>query len=154
MKQALDRFRDQVGYVLLTVTRVEPVRRATVIRVWSSHPVVYPLNDVKPIDSSAWMSVVEQRRPVVCNQPAELQAFFPADAPALLSLGCGAGINVPVFEANVLLGSVNAFHQAGWFTPERVACAQRLAAAFFRNAPPDWRRTLAMRVHLFRGLLT
>jgi hypothetical protein len=83
-----------------------------------------------------------------------LEAFFPADAAALQSLGCGAGINVPVFEADVLLGSVNAFHQAGWFTPKRVASAQRLAADFFRNDPPDWRRTLAMPVHLIRGLLT
>jgi hypothetical protein len=132
---ALDHFREQVGFVLLTVTRVEPVRRTTVIRVWSSHPVLYPVNDIKPIDPGAWMSVVEQRRPVVCNQPAELEAFFPADAAALQSLGCGAGINLPVFEADVLLGSVNAFHQAGWFTPERVASAQRLACDFFRNAP-------------------
>lgn len=135
MKQALDRFREQVGYVLLTVTRVEPVRRATVIRVWSSHAVLYPVNDVKPIDSSTWLSVVEQRRPVVCNQPADLQTYFPADSAALQSLGCGAGINVPVFEADVLLGSVNAFHQAGWFTPARVARAQTLAVDFFWNAP-------------------
>jgi hypothetical protein len=133
MKQALDRFRDEVGYVLLTVTRVEPLRRATVIRVLSSHPAIYPPGDTKPIDSGDWMSIVEQRLPVVCEQAADVQAFFPADAPALLSLGCGAGINVPVFEADALLGSVNAFHQAGWYTPERVARARQLAADFFRD---------------------
>lgn len=134
MKPAVERFGDEVGYVLLTVTHVEPVRRATVIRVWSSHPAVYPLNEVKDIDSSDWLSIVEQRLPVVCQQPADLQAFFPADAQALLALGCGAGINVPVFEADVLLGSVNAFHRAGWYTPGRVARARQLAAEFFRDA--------------------
>jgi hypothetical protein len=133
VKQAIDRFRDEVGYVLLTVTRVEPLRRATVVRVWSSHPALYPLNDTKPIDAGDWMSIVEQRLPVVCDQPADLQAFFPADAQALLSLGCGAGINVPAFEADVLLGCVNAFHEAGWFTPQRVVRARQLAADFFRN---------------------
>jgi Hydantoinase/oxoprolinase len=133
LNEAADEFRERVGCVLLTVTRVEPVRRETVVRVWSSHPALYPVNATKPMDSDAWMSAIEQRRPVVCNQPAELDHFFPADADLLRGLGCGAGINVPVFEAEVLLGSVNAFHRAGWFTPERVACASDLAAAFFRN---------------------
>lgn len=133
--QAVDAFRAQVGCVLLTVTRVEPVHRSTVVRVWSSHPDVYPLQVSKPMDAGAWTAVVAQRRPVVCNQPAELQDFVPADAELLQSLGCGAGINVPVFTAGTLLGSVNAFHQAGWFTPERVARAERLAADFFRNLP-------------------
>jgi Hydantoinase/oxoprolinase/GAF domain len=133
LNEAADEFRERVGCMLLTVTRVEPVRRATVIRVWSSHPTLYPVNATKPMDSDAWMSVVEQRRPVVCNEPTELDHFFPVDAELLRGLGCGSGINVPVFEANRLLGSINAFHQAGWFTPERVACAQRLAADFFRD---------------------
>jgi GAF domain len=135
MKQTVAEFRDRVGYVLLTVTRVEPLRRATVVRVWSTHPDLYALNASKPIDSSTWMSVVEQRRPVVCNAPAELLAFFPADAEILQSLGCGSGINLPVFDAELLVGSVNAFHQVGWYTPERVALAQALAPDFFRNLP-------------------
>ena len=135
MREIADRFCAQVGCVLLTVTRVEPEHRTTVIRVWSSHPAVYPLHASKPLDNDDWMAIVTQRRPVVCNQPAELDALFPADAECLQSLGCGAGINLPVFDGDVLLGSVNAFHQAGWFTPERVARAETLAADFFRNTP-------------------
>lgn len=131
MKTALDAFRDQVGYLLLTVTRVELPQRLTVRRAFSSHPSVYPLHASKAMDSSEWLSLVAQRLPVVCQQPAELQRLYPADAEVLQTLGCGSGINVPVFEADVLLGSVNAFHQAGWYTSERVVLAQQLATELF-----------------------
>jgi hypothetical protein len=129
----VDAFRAQVGFVLLTVTRVVLPLRTSVERLYSSHPAIYPTMASKPLDSAEWLRLVEQRLPVVCNDPEALRSFFPGDADTLLALGCGSGINVPVFEADVLCGSVNAFHQTGWYTPGHVALAQRLAPDFFRS---------------------
>ena len=72
--------------------------------------------------------VLEARQTFVANTLDDIAQVFP-DHPIIRSLGCGAVINMPVFLAGRFMGTVNVLHEAGYYTPARVAALQALRPA-------------------------
>lgn len=132
---AADAFQAEVGFRLLTVSRLDADADAgaTMVRAWSSCPAVFPVGGRKPVDNAnaAWAeTIMRDRRPLVCDDPAALRRFF-FDHADLAALDCGAGINLPVVLGGQVIGVVNVFHQAHWFTQERVSNAKAVLALMY-----------------------
>ena len=132
---AADAFQAEVGFRLLTVSSLEADAgaEATMVRAWSSCPAVFPVGGRKPVDNAnaAWAeTIMRDRRPLVCEDPAALRRFF-FDHADLASLDCGSGINLPVVLDGRVIGVVNVFHRPHWFTQERIANAQAVLALMY-----------------------
>jgi GAF domain len=115
------------GTRLFTVTALDEdagVHR----RVYTSHPVDYPLQGTKPLDRDAWyQACIAARQPFVANRPeAFAQHFF--DHALIVSLGLGSCVNLPVLDGTKVLGTVNLLAEAGHFTPDRLAGYAALVA--------------------------
>jgi GAF domain-containing protein len=128
---------DHVGAVLFTVMTHDH-HTGCAGRIWSSHPVEYPVGGMKPLDGSHWSSVViDRRKTFVANSIAEISEVF-GDWELIRSLGCESCINIPVVIAGQVLGTLNCLDRAGHYTPERVAAAEALklpgALAFLLHA--------------------
>jgi GAF domain-containing protein len=109
-----------VGVKLFTIMSVD-LGAGLARRAYSSNPVAYPASGVKPIRQDAWFAVIsEQRRPFIANTIEEIATVF-GDHELIASLGCGSVINLPVFVAGQLLGTVNILHEPHYYTPERAA---------------------------------
>ncbi|WP_409565794.1 GAF domain-containing protein [Methylobacterium sp. J-077] len=122
-KQAFDiiaqAFQAEVGYRLLTFTAII-ADSSSVKRLWSSHQDIYPAGGTKQLENHEWGRVVlQEQRPIVCNEPADLQRIF-ADHVDIANLGCSAGVNLPVVFQGDVLGTVNIFHKAQWFSQDKI----------------------------------
>jgi hypothetical protein len=119
--QALQRFTDAlVGARLFTIMTVD-MQAGLARRAYTSDPLSYPASGTKPIRHDAWFTVVYDRRePFVANTIGAIAEVF-GDHELIWSLGCGAVINLPVFVAGGLVGTVNILHEEQFYTPERVA---------------------------------
>lgn len=116
---------DQIGARLFTITERDP-GRDVVWRSWSNMPDAYPVSGEKPIHDDRWSDMVIRRgQPFVANSVEEFADVFP-DHERIRSLGCESCLNLPVIVAGEFLGSVNCLHEAGHYTPDRVAAADAL----------------------------
>lgn len=108
------------GARLFTVTALD--RRAGLARrVWSSHPVEYPVSGVKPLRHDAWSAqVIERGETFVANATPAFAPYFP-DHALINALGCGAALNIPVPDGTLVVGTVNLLDVEGHFTSARVA---------------------------------
>ncbi|MES2913785.1 MAG: GAF domain-containing protein [Pseudomonadota bacterium] len=98
-------------------------------RVYTSHPVDYPLLGTKPLDRDAWYAAcITPRRAFVANTPAELAAVL-FDHALITALGLGSCANLPVQAGGVVRGTVNLLAEAGHFTSGRLAGYQALVSA-------------------------
>lgn len=98
-------------------------------RIYSNMPEVYPVSGLKPITPNRWTAqVLDRRQAFVSNRLDEIATVFP-DHELIGALGCGAVINMPVFLAGAFLGTVNVLHEAGYYTPARLAALQALRPA-------------------------
>ena len=89
-------------------------------RIYTNLPDIYPVSGLKAIVSNSWTAqVLERKQPFVANTLAEIREVFP-DHEIIHSLGCGSVINMPVFLAGQLLGTVNILHEPGYYTPARL----------------------------------
>lgn len=124
-------FRKEVGFRLLTVTAIDRRLPMPVRRLWSSDQALYPVGGDKPLNGDDWTRhVIEEQRVMVCNTAQEIESTFPHDLP-LGGLGVASGINLPIILNRTVLGTINVFHEAGWFTPERIRKAQALVALVY-----------------------
>lgn len=107
-----------VGGRLFTATVLD--RKAGLARrVYTSHPEVYPVSGTKPMAQGDWTAqVVERGEIFVANTVAEFAIYFP-DYALIESLGCGAALNIPIKNGDVI-GTVNILDQPGYFTHERI----------------------------------
>lgn len=101
-------------------------------RVYTSHPVEYPVSGTKPMEKDGWhANTIVARRTFVANTPPEFAKYF-FDHELIVSLGLGSCINVPVFEGGheggPVLGTVNLLAEAGHFTPDRLSAYEALVA--------------------------
>lgn len=95
-------------------------------RAWSSQPQEYPVSGRKPADRTEWSQIVmERHQTFVANDIDAIAKVFP-DHELIRSLGCESCINVPVVVAGRVLGTLNILHQAGHYTPARVAASEML----------------------------
>ncbi|MGP1355526.1 GAF domain-containing protein, partial [Roseicyclus sp.] len=97
-----------------------------------------PVSGEKPLQSGRWTDVVEGRHETfVANTIEEIADVFP-DHELIRSLGCESCMNVPVVVGGAVIGTLNCLHEAGHYTPDRVAAAEALklpgAAAFLLAA--------------------
>jgi GAF domain-containing protein len=126
-----------VGVRLFTLTMVDNAR-GVARRIFTNMPDAYPLLGTKPLKDDDWSHLVRRRHQTfVANDIPAIAAVF-GDHELIDSLGCQSVINVPIVVAGRLLGTVNCLHQAGHYTPERVAASEALklpgAVAFLVSA--------------------
>lgn len=124
MWKALDRLSLSMdGHKLFTVMTVD-MAAGLARRVYSNHPVEYPVTGTKLIHRDAWFEIVHgQKRSFVANTITEIAKVFP-DFELIQLLGCGSVINLPVVLRGDLVATINLLHVAHHYTQERVALFQ------------------------------
>jgi hypothetical protein len=116
-----------LGTRLFTVTRLDE-DRALFSRVFTSHPVDYPVSGTKPMEKDGWYDwTIAGRQTFVANTPPEFARYF-FDHELIVSLGLGSCINVPVVDGATVTGTVNILAEAGHFTPAKLAAYETLVA--------------------------
>jgi hypothetical protein len=125
-----------VGVKLFTIMTHDR-KRGFAQRIYSNMPDAYPVSGTKPANRTHWsVEVIEQRRTFVANDIGAVAKVFD-DHALIRSLGCESVINVPVEIAGEVVGTVNCLHEAGFYTPDKVAAAEALklpaAACFLLN---------------------
>lgn len=112
------------GHRLFTVMTVD-MAAGLARRAFTDHPVEYPISGTKPIQRNRWFDIVHgEKRSFVANTIAEIAEVFP-DHELIASLGCGSVLNLPVILDGELVATINMLHAPHWYTPERVAAAER-----------------------------
>jgi hypothetical protein len=102
-----------IGFKVLTVLRLDPATLRSV-RLYSSE-ASYPIGGTKQHVRSAWSEAVLDRRTVfVAHDLTELRAVFP-DSAAIEAIGCGAVIAAPIIHAGAVVGTMNLWHQSGYY---------------------------------------
>lgn len=124
--------RDTVGARLITVMEAD-IKANTGRRAYSSDPLSYPVSGTKPLpEGGDWVdTVVGQNACYVMNTLTEIAQLFP-DHELINALGCQSCVNMPITVEGTYAGTLNLLHEAGYYTPERVAridAALRLPAA-------------------------
>lgn len=116
-----------LGTRLFTVTKLDE-DRALFARVFTSHPVEYPVSGTKPMERDGWYdTTIAGRQTFVANTPPEFATYF-FDHELIVSLGLGSCINVPVVDSGRVLGTVNILAEAGHFTPAKLGAYEQLVA--------------------------
>ena len=114
-----------VGVKLFTIL-VRDSARGVSQRIYSNMPDAYPVSGTKPANRTHWSSIViDNKHTFVANDIASVAAVFD-DFELIQSLGCESVINVPIVVDGDVLGTINCLHEAGFYTPERVAAADAL----------------------------
>ena len=117
--------RETVGAKLFTMMWIDSEARMA-RRCYSSMPEAYPVSGTKPMLANAWSErVLGRQEMLVLNSYEELAAHFP-DAALIRALGCESCLNVPIAVMGRVLGTLNCLHEAGYYTPERLALAEHL----------------------------
>ncbi|MES2540231.1 MAG: GAF domain-containing protein [Pseudomonadota bacterium] len=114
-----------LGTRLFTVTKLDE-EKALFARVFTSHPVEYPVSGTKPMERDGWYdTTIAARRTFVANTPPEFAKYF-FDHELIVSLGLGSCINIPVVDGGRVLGTVNILAEAGHFTPVKLDAYEAL----------------------------
>lgn len=112
-----------VGHRLFTLMAIDHAR-GEAARIYTSHPVEYPVGGRKPLGRmTGWgRIVIEARRPWVGYDMDDIRfAFF--DHELIASLGCASCLNLPVVDADApggprVIGTMNLLHEANHYAPE------------------------------------
>ena len=114
-----------LGTRLFTVTDVDH-EAALARRVYTSHPVEYPVSGTKPYNETHWSEItLNQKKTFVANTIEDIAQVFD-DHEQIKSLGCESVINVPITVDGEVVGTINCLHDKGFYTPERVQAAEAL----------------------------
>ncbi|HEY2254664.1 MAG TPA: hypothetical protein VGI11_03425 [Variovorax sp.] len=134
-----------VGHTLFTVSRRLPDGRQ-VERIYTSMPLEYPVGGRKPADdSSDWHATMAAGQVFVASQPSDFGAHF-HDLDAIVALGFGAVINIPVHQGERLLGSLNLLDKKGAYRGEvQGPCDAVRALALQGFIEYEWQAPAAMR---------
>ncbi len=118
---------ESMGVRLFTVLAWIPARSA-LRRVYSSHPVEYPVGGEKTVEvAKGWLArCIEAKEPYLGPDLAAVREIF-ADHTLIESLGCGAVVNVPVVDGGEVLGVLNILDAEGSYDEDSVAVARALA---------------------------
>jgi hypothetical protein len=124
-------YQEEVGFRLLTITAIDRSLPKPVRRLWSSHPKLYPIGGDKELASDEWTDrVMGSRQLMVCNTARDIASTYP-DHDVIGSLGCESGMNLPIVLAGEVLGTLNIFNAAQWFTGERIDRAHAMLALVY-----------------------
>lgn len=117
-----------IGVKLFTLMEVDHARNVA-WRSYTNMPDAYPTLGEKPRHQNKWSEIVDVGgETFVANTIEEIAEVFP-DHELIRSLGCESCLNLPVFINGTLRGTLNCLHEAGHYTPERVAVAETLKPA-------------------------
>lgn len=109
-------------FTLLAVDEEADVSR----RFYSNMPEAYPVSGTKPRPRNEWGEKVLGRGETMVMNDIETIAEVFFDHELIKSLGCESCINIPVIVGGKVLGTINCLHEAGHYTPERVAASEAL----------------------------
>ncbi len=116
---------ETIGVKLFTTMEIDRVR-GVARRGFTNMPDAYPTSGEKPMNQDAWSAQVQDRHATfVANSIEEIAAVFP-DYELIRSLGCESCLNLPIVIGGQVVGTLNCLHEAGHYTPERVAAAESL----------------------------
>lgn len=112
-------YQDTVGCKLFTVMTAD-MKKLEAQRVYTSHPVEYPVSGTKPIHMDEWFNIVHrQQKLFVANTMSDIAKVFP-DHEKIWSMGCGSVVNVPIVVDNELVATINILDAEHHYTPERI----------------------------------
>ncbi len=119
----------EIGVILFTVLHFTH-GGSRMERVYSSHPVEYPVGGSKDVAtevSADWIAVSRDSGELFFGPtPADLERIF-QDAELIRSLGCGSILNVPVKDVEGRTwATVNLCAAEGTYTPEKIARAVQI----------------------------
>jgi hypothetical protein len=115
------------GHRLFTVMTVD-MQAGLARRAYSSNTSAYPVSGTKPIQRNAWFEFVHGRQQsFVANTLTGIAEVFP-DHELIGSLGLASVFNLPVVLLGELAATINMLHEAGHYTPVRVAEGEALLA--------------------------
>lgn len=119
--------RAAVGFRVLTVLKIDTATLRS-IRLYSSE-ASYPVGGTKQHPRNAWSEAVLDRHEVfMASDLAALRANF-ADSAAIEATGCGSIIAVPILGETGVLGTMNLWHEDGFYDVDKAARARPFAAA-------------------------
>ena len=117
-----------IGAKLFTIMELDR-KKCVARRSYTNMPDAYPATGEKPMREDAWSAQVQEKHQTfVANSIEEIAAVFP-DHELIQSLGCESCLNLPIVVAGQVIGTLNCLHDAGHYTPERVAAAEKLKQA-------------------------
>ena len=92
-------------------------------RVFTENAAAYPVGGFKDIPDNKWTQIllVEKRIYTALTIEAIAEDFF--DWKVIQSLGCESIANIPVVVGGEVIGALNLLHEAGHYTPDRLARA-------------------------------
>ncbi|WP_194093987.1 GAF domain-containing protein [Marivivens aquimaris] len=115
--------KELVGAKLFTVMTAD-MDAMLARRVFTDDPANYPTSGTKPVELNSWFDVVHGRREsFVANTLDDISKVF-GDWELIGQLGCGSVVNLPVVIGGKMVATVNMLHEAGYYTPERVAAIE------------------------------
>jgi uncharacterized protein YbcI len=128
-----DAMQQVLGHRLFTLMSIDWVR-GEAARIYSSHPVEYPVGGRKPLGNMTdWGRVVlENRQPWIGRTAEDIRwAFF--DHALIASLGCESCVNVPVIDNDApggprVIGTMNLLDVANHYDEAGAARAAPFAA--------------------------
>lgn len=108
-----------LGTILFTVT-AHDFDAMLFRRMYSSHPTEYPATGSKPMLRDAWFDLcITRGETFVANTPDAFAALF-FDHALITSMGLGSAVNIPLTDADLVIGTVNLLASQHHFTPGRL----------------------------------
>ena len=121
--------RKEVGVTLFTVSVIAD-DGASMARVYTTHPDVYPVGGKKTLagdTNRVWLEqVLKGQQPFLGADKEAVRTFF-FDSATIESLGCGAIVNVPVVSNGQTIGSMNFLGPDGTYDQSSVDAAVDVA---------------------------
>lgn len=107
------------GFKLFTVMTVD-LANDVARRVYTSHPLEYPVSGTKPIQRDSWFEIVHGRQELfIANTIDDIAKVFP-DHQKIWAMGCGSVVNLPVVIAGDLAATINMLHAENYYGPDRI----------------------------------
>lgn len=117
--------KEVIGVKLFTLMEIDD-DKGVARRTYTNMPEAYPLSGEKPIEDNFWTDQVKKHhKTFVANSIEEIAHVF-GDYELIQSLGCESCLNVPIVINGQAVGTLNCLHEAGYYTPERIAASEQL----------------------------
>ena len=111
---------EAIGSKLTTATLFD-VPAGRLRRLYTQNAEAYAVGGFKPIPDNQWTETLIRRQKIYTALSLEAIAVDFADWQLIGSLGCESIANLPIVVGGQTIGAFNLLHEAGYYTPERLA---------------------------------
>jgi hypothetical protein len=111
---------EAIGSKLTTATLFD-VPAGRLRRLYTQNADAYAVGGFKPIPDNKWTETLIRRQQIYTALSLEAIAVDFADWQLIGSLGCESIANLPIVVGGQTIGAFNLLHEAGYYTPERLA---------------------------------